>query len=184
MATTLSRNWWALAVRGVAAILFGILTYFWPSVSLSVLILLFGTYALADGVFAILAAIVRSDLGERRWLLLLEGIVGVAAGIVTFFWPQITAQALLYVIAAWALVTGVLEIAAAIRLRQEIQGELALLLSSMLSILFGLALVIRPGSGALAVLWIIAAYAIVFGTLLLVLAFRLRNMGVPEGVSA
>jgi uncharacterized membrane protein HdeD (DUF308 family) len=170
----MARNWWALALRGVAALLFAVLTFIWPGISLLALVALFGAYALIDGIFAAVTAITRSDVGDRRWVLLLEGLAGIAAGIIAFVWPGMTALALLYIIAAWAIVTGVLEIAAAVRLRREIQGEWALGLAGFLSVLFGVALVLFPGAGALAVLWLIAAYAIVFGLLMLALGFRLR----------
>ncbi len=181
--TTMSRNWWALAIRGVAAVIFGLLAFVWPQITLLALVVLWGAYALIDGIFSIVAAITHPEVRDRRWLLLLEGVVGIAAGVVAFIWPDITAFILLYIIAAWALVTGVLEIANAIRLRREITGEWALVASGVLSVLFGLLLVFFPGAGALAVVWIIGAYAIVFGILLLILAFRLRNLMVSGGVA-
>src|SRR5262249_62214909 len=110
----LARNWWAVLLRGVAGILFGIATFFAPAISLAVLVLLFGAYALVDGVLALISALRNRATNEQWWVLLLEGFVGIIAGIVTFVWPGITAVALLYVIAAWALVTGALEITAAI----------------------------------------------------------------------
>ena len=129
---SLSRNWWAVSLRGLAGILFGIITFIAPAISLAALVLLFGAYAFADGVLAIVTAIRRRGI-DRWWLLLLEGLVGVAAGVLTLLWPGITALALLYVIAAWALVTGAFEIAAAIRLRKVITGEWILALSGILS---------------------------------------------------
>lgn len=179
---TLSRNWWALLIRGIAAVLFGILAFVWPQASLVALVLLWGAYALVDGIFALVAAFARPDIRDRRWLLVLEGLVGIAAGIVAFVWTDITALVLLYIIAAWAIVTGVIEIVAGIRLREEIKGEWALILGGILSVLFGLFLAIFPGAGALAVVYIIGAYALLFGVLLIILAFRLRSHGVPESV--
>jgi uncharacterized membrane protein HdeD (DUF308 family) len=120
---TLARNWWLVLLRGIAGIIFGVLTFVWPSLSLTALVIIFGAYAFADGVLAIISAIRWRGETERWWLILLEGMAGVAVGIITLFWPGITALALLYVIAAWALVTGALEIAAAIRLRNVIEGE-------------------------------------------------------------
>jgi uncharacterized membrane protein HdeD (DUF308 family) len=175
MITAVARNWWVFLVRGLAAILFGILAFIWPGITLFVLVLFWGAYALVDGIFALIAAFSGQAAQQRWWVLLLEGLLGIAAGIVTFLWPGMTAIALLYLIAAWAIVGGVLEIAAAIRLRQEIEGEWLLALSGVASIIFGVLMVIWPGAGALAVVWLIAGYAIVFGVLMIALAFRLRS---------
>jgi uncharacterized membrane protein HdeD (DUF308 family) len=172
----LSRNWWALALRGLAAILFGILAFAWPGITLFVLIIFFGAYMLVDGIFAIVAAVRAAGEQARWWLMLLEGILGVVVGLVTFFWPGLTALALLYLIAAWAIVTGIMEIAAAIRLRREMVGEWALILGGALSVLFGVLLVVIPArAGLLSLTWLIGAYAVVFGVLLVILAFRVRN---------
>src|SRR5438093_2444204 len=160
---TLVRNWWVLLLRGLAGIIFGIITFISPAISLAALVLVFGAYALVDGVLAIISAIRWRGEVDRWWVLLLEGLAGIAAGIVTFLWPGITALALLYVIAAWALVTGVFEIAAAIRLRRAITGEWLLALSGVFSIALGVLLVLLPGPGALAVTIWIGAYAFVFG---------------------
>jgi uncharacterized membrane protein HdeD (DUF308 family) len=176
MVMTLARNWKLLALRGLCAIIFGILAFVWPGVTLGVLVLLYGAYALIDGVLAIVAALSkRQESGLPWWALLLEGLLGIAAGIVAFVWPGITALFLLFLIAGWAIVTGVFEIIAAIRLRKEIEGELWLALSGALSIIFGLLLIVRPGAGALTVVWLIGAYAIFFGIFLLALAFRLKR---------
>jgi uncharacterized membrane protein HdeD (DUF308 family) len=173
----LSRNWWALAVRGLAAILFGILAVLWPGITLFVLVIFFGAYMLVDGIFAIVAAVRAAGEEARWWLLLIEGILGVLAGLVALLWPGLTALALLYFIAAWAIVSGVLEIVGAIRLRREIEGEWALGLSGVLSVLFGILLVVIPApAGLLSLVWLIGAYAVAFGVLLLVLAFRVRNL--------
>ena len=176
---SLSRNWWAVSLRGLAGILFGIITFIAPGISLAALVLLFGAYAFADGVLAIVTAIRRRG-NDRWWLLLLEGLVGVGAGVLTLLWPGITALALLYVIAAWALVTGAFEIAAAIRLRKVITGEWILALSGILSIALGVLLIVAPGPGALAVVIWIGAYAFVFGVLLFALGLRLKGLGSPR----
>lgn len=174
MITTLAQNWWTLALRGLAAVIFGILAYLWPDITFTVLVLFFGAYALWDGVFALIGAF--RTAGERRWMLILEGLVGIAAGIVTFIWPGAASLAILTIIAAWAIITGIFEIIAAIRLREEIEGEWLMLFSGLLSVLFGIALAIWPAAGLVAVTWMIGAYAIVFGILLIVLGFRLRNL--------
>src|ERR671916_3338776 len=171
----LSRNWWLLALRGLAAMVFGVLAFVWPGITLWALVLLFGAYMLVDGIFAIVAAVRAAGREARWWLLLVEGVLGVLAGLVAFLWPGITALALLYLVAAWAIVTGILQIVGAIRLRREIEGEWALILGGILSVLFGVLLVVLPGPGILALVWLIGAYAVAFGVILIVLAFRVRN---------
>src|SRR5688500_1132501 len=176
--TVLTRNWWAIALRGVAAIIFGLLTFVMPGITLAALVLLFGAYAIVDGVFN-LVAVARGQAGERdepRWLLVLEGIVSIAAGLVAFLWPGLTALALVYLIGAWAIVKGVLEVIAAVRLRRQIENEWWLGVSGALSIVFGALVMIAPGAGALALAFWIGAYAIVFGALLVGLALRLRSV--------
>ena len=171
----LAYNWWALAVRGALAILFGILAFLWPGISLTALVLLFAAFAFADGVLAIVTG-VRGIRGDGRWwAVLLEGMLGIAVAVLTVLWPAITALALLFLIAAWAIVNGLLEIVAAVRLRRVIRGEWLLALAGVASIVFGVMLALNPGAGALALLWLIAAYAIVFGVLLVGLGFRLRG---------
>jgi uncharacterized membrane protein HdeD (DUF308 family) len=176
MLETLSRYWWAVALRGAAAIAFGIVAVIWPDITLGVLVLLFGAYALVDGVAALTTALFGDSLGGRRrgWLVL-EGVVGIVAGLATFSWPGITTVALLWLIAAWAIGTGVLEIGAAVRLRRELANEWLLILSGILSVAFGLFLVVRPEEGALAMVWVVGLYAIVFGVALVALARRLRR---------
>jgi uncharacterized membrane protein HdeD (DUF308 family) len=176
-ADTLTRNWWIVTLRGVVAVLFGILTFIAPGISLVALVLAFGAYAFADGVLALVTVIRRRRETDRWWMLLLEGVAGIAAGVVTFLWPGMTALALLYVIAAWALVTGAMEIAAAIRLRKVIRREWLLLLAGIASIVVGVLLVIFPGPGALALVLWIGAYALVFGALMIAMGIRLRSWG-------
>ena len=172
MLHTLAKNWWALALRGLVALMFGLLTFVLPGITLVTLILLFGAYALADGIFNIVAFF---RVASHHWALLIEGLIGIIAGILTFVWPAITALALLYVIAFWAIFTGIFEIVAGIRLRKVITNEWLLLLMGILSLLFGLFVLIAPGVGALAIVLWIGAYALVFGVFLLALAFRLRG---------
>ena len=174
-------NWWALALRGLAAILFGIAALVVPHIALVVLIALFGAYALVDGVFAIVSAVRAAERHMRWWPLLLEGLAGIVVWVLTFVWPVVTALLLLYFIASWAIVTGVFEILAAVRLRREITGEWLLGLTGVLSVVFGLLLIIFPGAGALTVVWLIGIYALVFGVLLVGLALRLRGRS-PEGM--
>jgi uncharacterized membrane protein HdeD (DUF308 family) len=177
------RHWWVVALRGVAAIVFGILAFAWPGLTLAVLVLLFGVYAILDGLLALYAA-ARSG-GKDLWARLLEGVVGIVAGLIAFFMPGLTALALLFVIAAWAILTGAMEVIAAVRLRQVIQNEWALIFAGVLSVLFGLLLIVQPGAGVLAVVWLVGLYAIIFGVALLALAWRLRGMlEHPQGVSA
>jgi uncharacterized membrane protein HdeD (DUF308 family) len=175
-------HWWAFGLRGLAAIVFGVLAFVWPGVTLAVLVLLWGAYALVDGVLALVGAFRTTH--DHRWGLLLEGLVGVAAGALTFVWPGLTALALVYIIAAWALVTGVLELVSAVRLRRLIDNEWRLALGALASIVFGIALLVAPGAGALALVWLIGAYAIVFGVLLIALAVRLHGPGHGHPVHA
>lgn len=170
----LAGNWWALLLRGIAAVLFGLAALFWPGVTLLVLVIFFGAYVLVDGIFALVACI-RGSGGSRRWLLLAEGVLGVLAGLITFFWPGITALALLYVIAFWAIFTGILKVVMAISLRREIENEWLMALSGVLSVLFGLILVVLPGVGLLSLVWLVGIYALVFGIALIVLSFRIRG---------
>ncbi len=176
MVAALIENWWMLALRGLAAVIFGILAFIWPELTVTVLVVLFGIYAIWDGIFALISAFRRRATDRNWWLTLLEGVVSVIAGLVAFFYPGITALVLLYVIAAWAAITGIFEIIAAIRLRREIEGEWLLGLSGVASLVFGVLLFLFPGEGAIAVVWIIASYAVLFGILLIVLAFRLRGL--------
>ena len=170
----LPRHWWLVALRGVAAIVFGILAFIWPGITLSVLILFFGAYAIVDGALALYAA--TRSRGQHVWASVLEGIVGIAAGLIAFFSPGITALALLIVIAVWAIVTGVMEVIAAVELRHVIPNEWFLIISGLLSVVFGILLLVQPGAGALALVWLIGLYAVVFGIGMLALAWRLRGL--------
>jgi uncharacterized membrane protein HdeD (DUF308 family) len=172
MLQTLTANWWALALRGLVAVLFGLLTLLLPGITLVTLVFLFGAYALVDGVFNFIGFF---RVASHQWALLGEGVIGIVAGFLTFAWPAITAFALLYLIAFWAILTGIFEIVAGIRLRKTIANEWFLLVMGFLSLLFGLLIVFAPGTGALAIVLWMGAYALVFGIFLLTLAFRLRG---------
>jgi uncharacterized membrane protein HdeD (DUF308 family) len=170
MNNILSQNWWVIALRGLFAILFGVLAFMLPGVTLRVLILFFGVFALVDGIWAVVHGI-----GQKWLTLFLEGLIGIAAGVFTFFWPGITGLALIYIIAFWAVITGVLEIGTAIKLRKAMKGEWLMALGGIISIIFGVFVVTYPRSGALAIIWVIGTYAIVFGVLFMILAFRFRR---------
>lgn len=175
----LVQNWWALALRGVFALLFGLLSLIWPGLTLAALVFLFGAYALVDGIFAVIAAIRRAE-AHMRWVpFAWEGAFGIAAGVVTFIWPGMTALLLLYFIAVWAILTGIFKVAAAVRLRKVIADEWVLGLNGVASVIFGLLLIVLPGAGALAVIWLIGISALLFGVLLLALALRLRKHVTP-----
>jgi uncharacterized membrane protein HdeD (DUF308 family) len=181
MFNLMTQNWWAMALRGLVAILFGIAAFMWPGITLWALVALFGAYALVDGIFAVIESFRRDVVGERWWALLFEGFIGIAIGVVTFFWPGLTAMGLLYLIAFWAIVTGAFEIITAIRLRHEIRGEWMMVLIGVLSIVFGLLLVARPLAGALSVVLVIGAFVFAMGALMIALAFKLRSMMRPGG---
>jgi uncharacterized membrane protein HdeD (DUF308 family) len=168
----ITRNWWTLALRGVVALAFGVLAFIWPGLTVTILVALFGAYALVDGI---VAAVV--GLRGRQWALLAEGLLGIVAGVLTFLWPAITALVLLFLIAAWAIITGAAEILAAVWLRRLIVNEWLLILGGAASVLLGILLVAFPSTGILALVWLLAAYAIVYGALLLALGLRLRGLG-------
>ncbi|WP_193162494.1 HdeD family acid-resistance protein [Microbulbifer hainanensis] len=171
----LSENWWLLLLRGICAVAFGILAFIWPGLSLLTLVILFGIYALLDGFFALIAAVLGRHKATPVWWLIIGGLVSVAAGIVTFIYPQITALVLVIFIGSWALVRGIFEIIGAVRLRKEIDKEWLLVAIGLLSVLFGLAVLFNPGAGALALVWLIGAYAIALGLSMIWLALRLRK---------
>jgi uncharacterized membrane protein HdeD (DUF308 family) len=175
MLHALAKNWWLVLLRGICAILFGVLAFIWPGMTLVTLVLLYGAFALADGVLALAAAIMGGGTPAPRWWLAAVGLLGIAAGIVTFLWPGMTSLILLLFIAGWAIATGVMQIIGAIRLRKEIDNEWWLVAGGVLSVLFGLVIAAQPGVGALALLWGIGAYAIVYGIILVAFALRLRK---------
>jgi uncharacterized membrane protein HdeD (DUF308 family) len=179
MLPTVSGNWWALAVRGVAAILFGLAAIIWPGLTLAVLIIVYGAYAVVDGVFAIVAGL-RAGSGTHKWLLLAEGALGILAGLIAVFWPGVTAVVLLYIISFWAIFGGLLRIVGAIMLRREIDNEWSMALSGVLWMLLGIVLVVLPGVGLLSLAWLIGVFALGAGVTLLVLAFRVRGQGAGE----
>jgi uncharacterized membrane protein HdeD (DUF308 family) len=177
MNVALARNWWSLVIRGIAAILLGVVTFAWPGITLAALVLLYGAYALVDGVMAIIGAVRAVQAHERWGALLIEGIAGIVAAAVTIMWPGITALALVIVIASWAIVTGVFELVAAVRLRKHVTGEWLLALSGIASIVFGVLIIIAPLAGALVIALWVGAYTLVFGVLMVALGFRLRSWG-------
>ncbi len=170
----LAQNWWLVLLRGIAGIIFGVLAFAWPGITLLTLIIFYGAYALMDGIFAIGAAI-RGDAPQSRWWLILIGILGIAAGLLTFLWPGLTAFVLAIFIGVWSLIHGIFEIIGAIKIRKEIDNEWWLILSGALSVLFGLVMLFMPGAGALALIWVIGSYAIIFGALLVAFSFRLKK---------
>lgn len=168
-------NWWALALRGLVAVLFGILTFIWPGITIFTLVLLFGAYALVNGIFALVVCFKSPRRTGRFGSLIFGAVMSVLAGIIAIVWPGMTAFTLVIIIGAWAVVTGISEIAAAIRLRKEIKGEWVLVLAGIASILFGIALFLNPFIGALVLVWWIGGFAVAFGILLIVLSFRMRR---------
>ena len=177
----MGRTWWLVLLRGIAAIVFGILAWAWPGATLITLTLFWGAYALVDGIAALWSSWHARGRGKAMWQVILIGIPGVVAGIFTFVAPGITAIALLLLIAVWAVANGVFQIAAGIRLRKEISNEWLLILSGVLSVAFGAMMILSPGAGAMAVLWLIGAFAVAYGVLLVLFAFKLRKL--PAGAA-
>ncbi|HYK98425.1 MAG TPA: HdeD family acid-resistance protein [Candidatus Acidoferrales bacterium] len=176
----LARNWWLLAIRGLAAVVFGLLCFFWPGLTLVVLITFFGAYALIDGI-SLIVALVRGDALARRsgWTVAIMGILGIAAGLIAFFWPGLTALTIAIVVGSWAIILGGVQIVAAVRLRREIEGEFWMGLAGVLAIIFGLYLLVLPGEGLVSLLWLVGAWSVVYGIFTLVLAWRLRGLASP-----
>ncbi len=173
---TLKRHWWVPVLRGIAAVVFGIMAFVYPGLTVAVLVLLFGAWILVDGVFRVIGAIGHRASDKEWGFDLIIGIMGIIIGFLTFHAPRITALALIIYIAAWALMIGATEIALAIKLRREIKGEWFLILMGLLSIVFAVMLLWNPLPGALALVWLIGSYAIVFGILAIILGFRLRSL--------
>jgi uncharacterized membrane protein HdeD (DUF308 family) len=174
MTDSLMKSWWILALRGVFAILFGVLAFFWPGITLLTLVALFAAYALLGGVASIVGAIANRRRDDDWWMPLLIGLVGVGAAIISVIEPGLTALVFVLLVGAHALVTGVLDIAFAIRLRKIIHGEWLLILSGIASIVFGALVFLFPSAGALALIWLISLYAVLTGALMLALSLRLR----------
>jgi uncharacterized membrane protein HdeD (DUF308 family) len=177
----LAKYWWAIALRGVVAVLFGLMLMFRPGLSLATLVLLFGAYMLVDGVLTTFGAISGRKENDHWGMLLVGGLLSVLLGLLTFRAPGVAAIALLVYIAAWAIVTGVTLIAAGIRLRKEIESEWFLITGGVLAVLWGFWLLWNPAAGALGILWTMGIFAIAFGVAMILLAFRLKGMAAKLG---
>lgn len=171
----MAKYWWVFLVRGLLGIVFGVLAFVMPMITVATLVIVWGAYAFTDGIVALWAAITGNTDNDNRWLVGLQGVIGVAAGVLAFVMPVVTGLGLLMLIAAWSLAVGVLQLVAAVKLRKEITSELWLGLSGFVSILFAFFVIARPGEGALAVIWIIGSYSIIFGVILVAFAFRVRK---------
>ncbi|MCF8129916.1 MAG: HdeD family acid-resistance protein [Deltaproteobacteria bacterium] len=174
MLAIISQNWRMHVLRGILAVIFGLMALLWPGLTIGVLVIFFGVYVLLEGILAITAA-VRHRTRRWWWLLLVEGVAGIVVGIFAFIWPGLTAVVLLIFIAVWAILTGIFEIGAAVQLRKELKGEWVLGIAGIISILIGVFLIANPGAGALAVVWLIGIYALIFGVLLIALGLKVRK---------
>ena len=170
----IAENWWLMLLRGIASVVFGVLALAWPGKTLLILLVLFGAYAVVDGLLALGAAFGRGRSSGSSWWLAIVGGLGVITGLATFLWPGVTAIILLFFIGAWTLMRGLLEIAGAIQMRRETEDAWLLALDGVVSVIFGVSVLVFPGAGALALIWIIAAYAIVTGAILILLSLRVR----------
>ena len=172
-----ARDWWVFAIRGIAALVFGILAFIRPEATLTVLVVLFGAYVLVDGV-SLLVALARGDKLARRhgWAVAIMGVLGIVVGLVTFVWPDLTALSLLYLVAFWAITTGTFQVIAAIQLRREIDNEFWMALGGVASIVFGVLLVASPGAGLISLVWLVGLWSVVFGVSSLGLAYRLHEV--------
>ena len=172
-----ARDWWVFAIRGIAALVFGVLAFIWPERTLTVLVILFGAYVLVDGA-SLLVALARGDTLARRhaWSFGIMGVLGIVAGVVTFVWPAATALSLLYVVAMWSIATGTFQVIGAIALRRELDGEFWMALGGVASVVFGALLIAFPGEGLISVVWLVGLWSVVFGVSSLGLAYRLHEL--------
>jgi uncharacterized membrane protein HdeD (DUF308 family) len=177
MFSIFTKNWWVFALRGLFALVFGVLALVWPEITLISLVTMFGVFVLLDGILDLVAGFASTSTNKRWWVMILEGLLDIGVAMLTFFWPNITAVVLLYLIAAWSVIMGIMEIIAAIQIRKEIEDEWRMILSGAISVLFGIVLFIYPGASAISMVWLIGVFAIFFGVLLILLAFRLRKLG-------
>ena len=185
MFVILAHNWWMLLLRGILAFVFGLLCVTYPDVTLFVMTIMFGVYALLDGILALASSVKTATGGSQWWSTIFEGIVGIVVGLFILIWPGITAFGLVYLIGMWAIITGIFEIMAAIRLRQHFTNEWLLIISGVASVIFGLLIIVIPRAGALAVVWWVGTYAIFFGMVFIALALRLRSwVARPESRAA
>lgn len=184
MVHALAKNWWALLIRGIAAVIFGVLAFLWPGITWITIAIFFGAYALVDGIFAIVATFRAAQAHQRWWPFLIEGIVGILIAAITFYDIRITITALYLTIAAWAFLTGIFELVAAVQLRKLIANEIWLIVGGIASIAFGVLMLMYPLLAAIVIIYIIAGYAIVFGFIMIGFAFRLRAHATPPAASA
>ena len=169
-------SWWTVVLRGVLALLIGVATLIWPDLTLAVLIILFGVYALIDGLLSWVELLARRPNPRPRWVRFLSGLLGVVAGLIALFWPGITSLALLWLIATWAILRGILEITVAVTLRRHLQNTWLLILAGVLSVILGVIYFIFPGAGILSLVWMLGAYLILVGIVLLARGFTLRSV--------
>ena len=184
MNNAVARNWWLVVLRGVLAILFGLTAFVWPDITWVVLVFMLGIYTSVDGLVAIGTGLSRAKESPRWWAFFLKGLINIGAAILALIWPQLVGLIMVFVIAGGVVLTGILEIIAAIRLRHEINNEWLLALGGIVSIALGIFLFLRPVAGGIAIIWTVAAYAVIFGVLLIALGFRLRSQNVPDSRQA
>ncbi|MGX5817504.1 HdeD family acid-resistance protein [Chitinophaga lutea] len=170
-----AKYWWLLVLRGVLAVLFGIMAFIWPGVTLAILIVFLGAYFLVDGIFSVVQAFRVRKEEQQWWVLLLQGLVGIGAGLIALFSPGVTSLFIVTLVAIWAIFTGILEIVWAIRMRKAIQGEWLLILAGIFSVIFGVLVLMLPAAGLVAIAWWLGFYAVFFGIFLISLGFRLKK---------
>ncbi len=177
MISKLFQTWWLFALRGVVAVVFGILALIWPAKAWIVLVVLFGIFVLLDGILTTMVGIDFYRYFDRWWAVLLQGVAGIVIGIMTLIWLRPASHVLFYWMAAWAVITGIFEIVSAARFRLFTSGEWALMLAGVLSILFGVLLIVYPGPGLIALVWVIGIFAIAYGIMELIFSSRLHKLG-------